>query len=104
LRELHKRGVLSRFDLSDQMLSNINDQVTFLIRSCEKMRDTLVKLDQEVGSNVWNQLILFCNTHMKECMTLSSDETAEDLAIREAWKRFDPKQISIGRKKLHIEQ
>lgn len=99
LRESHKRGLLTDSDLTDQFLSNIGEQVDFLTRSSETLRDKLVGLDPEVGSAVWNQLVFFCNTHIKESMSLSSDETEEDLAVRTVWKRFDPKPIPVHRKK-----
>ena len=98
LRELHIRGVLTHSELSTQYLSNVAEQVTFLAQACEMLRNSLVKLDEQVGSAIWNQLVVFCKTHVREGMSFTSEGTAEDLAVQAIWKRFDPKPISVQRK------
>lgn len=97
-RESRERGQILQPEFSENMMSTVDEDVEALIRFCDLLRDSLVALDSEVGPAIWNQLVAFCNTNVKRGMSLTSDETPEDLAVRATWQRFEPKLMTIPRK------
>jgi hypothetical protein len=99
LQRKYEQEPMSPAELTDQLLLTFCEQVKMIKDSSDSLRDSLVALDPQVGATIWNRIIEFCATHIKQSMSMYSDETPGDLKIRAIWLEFDPQPIPIAGKR-----
>jgi len=96
LNQGQQKGILKLTEdaFEQQQLELERNQVKHLTKTCDAIRDALIKLDAQKGPEIWDAIIDFVDTHVKNGTAVSTDDRPTDRALFEIWNKFNPSKLN----------
>jgi hypothetical protein len=96
LNQGQQKGILKLTEdaFEQQQLELERNQVKHLTKTCDAIRDALIKLDAQKGPEIWDAIIDFVDTHVKGGTAVSTDDKPTDRALFEIWNTFNPSKLN----------